>query len=236
MSQSAAYTVNTATRRITSSSPAFLFYPELADIVISLVDADGNADTDHNGDTLQLTAKDPRNLDADEFLIQASGAVSGSTLTLSGVGVNTSALETFLQYDPSRRVHLALINTTDNTTLLGDVSISVRHRGNTGEEDEPTPTGQAELTGTEINWATKWQYKTLTEDTTFTFAGNADLGHVSLFLTSDGGDYTPTFPANIVWIGGEVPGAISDGEYAVYSLVQVNSVIYAAPATHGVLI
>lgn len=65
-----------------------------------------------------------------------------------------------------------------------------------------------EIAGTEISWSSgKVFYKTLTANTTFTFAGATAGEHnvIEVVLASGAGGFTAAFPASVKWAGGSDP-------------------------------
>lgn len=87
-----------------------------------------------------------------------------------------------------------------------------------------TVEGQYSLTGVDIDPANgKHQYKTLTENTTFT-ESLQDGQEVFLYLDDGASAFTATWPT-MTWIGGSAATLPTTG-YAHIRLWQVNGVVY----------
>lgn len=91
-----------------------------------------------------------------------------------------------------------------------------------------TGESQSAILASDIDWDYTHLYKTLAANTTFTFSNAADAKTIIIAITNTASNYTVTWPVGVLWTGGSEPvqtiGAFTD----IYTLVQINSVIYGS--------
>lgn len=103
----------------------------------------------------------------------------------------------------------------------------------TGASQTPAPTlnvpvfKSSSIPATVIDWSLAWQYqKTLSVNTTFTFANAVDGMEITVVLTNTASNYTVTWPAGIKWVGGSAPTQTVGAKSDVYIFRQLGTVIY----------
>lgn len=90
------------------------------------------------------------------------------------------------------------------------------------------PSVQSNIAVSAIDWNFSHLYKTLSENTTFTFSNVADAKTIIVALTNTASNYTVTWPAGIKWPGGAAPVMTAGVKIDVYTFVQINGVIHAS--------
>lgn len=85
----------------------------------------------------------------------------------------------------------------------------------------------AAIAGTEISWtAAKSFHKTLTANTTFTFAGQAEGQEIEVILASGAGGFTVAWPT-MKWAGGTPPTMTATASrWDIYRFRYVNSLLF----------
>jgi|GEM_PF-3665966 len=92
-------------------------------------------------------------------------------------------------------------------------------------------TVHAELTGTDVSFATPGvYYKTISGNTTFTFSDVTNGNAVTVEITTTG-DYQPTWPVEATWPGGSAP-VQPDTSTVVYSFTVINGAIRGRAETY----
>jgi len=89
---------------------------------------------------------------------------------------------------------------------------------------------QASIAALSIDWAAKgYLYKTISADSTFTFANAADGKQITLYIqNTDTADHAVTMPT-CKWAGGDALGiSVKAGHYNVYTFLQINGVLFAS--------
>lgn len=139
--------------------------------------------------------------------IKANGSTA-RTVVLSDVGSITNSKVTFTYGDPSVDRHFQVtgntINVANNAATAQNLSIQSNGGGTIiGGALKSTP---KTISASAIDWTTGWVFtKTLSADTTFTFAGAAAGQTIEVVLTQDPATpRTVTWPT-VRWIGGAAP-------------------------------
>lgn len=71
-------------------------------------------------------------------------------------------------------------------------------------------------------------YKTLSENSVFTFSNNGDGRTVVVAITNTASNYTVTFPAGIKWPGGSQPVQTTGAFTDIWTFIQMNGIIYGS--------
>ncbi len=72
-------------------------------------------------------------------------------------------------------------------------------------------------------------FNAIAANKSYTLVNMADGLSIQLLIqNTSGGTITPSLPAGVKWIGGSDPGTIAAGEYGLYSLTSINSIIVGA--------
>jgi len=87
---------------------------------------------------------------------------------------------------------------------------------------------QTNIAASVINWNFSHQYKTLSANTTFTFSNAADAKTIIIAVTNTVGNFTVTWPAGVLWTGGIEPTQTIGAKTDIYTLVQINGIIYGS--------
>ena len=84
------------------------------------------------------------------------------------------------------------------------------------------------ISASEIDWSLAFTHsKTLSANTTFTFANTVDGKTIIVFVTNTASNYTVTWPT-VVWSGGSAPVQTVGAKTDVYTFVRTGSTIYGS--------
>lgn len=87
---------------------------------------------------------------------------------------------------------------------------------------------QSAIAASAIDWNYTHLYKTLSANTTFTFSNAADAKTIIIAITNTASNYTVTWPAAVKWTGGTEPTQTVGAKTDIYTLTQINGVIYGS--------
>lgn len=86
---------------------------------------------------------------------------------------------------------------------------------------------QSLISASGIDWNYTHLYKTLSANTTFTFANAADAKIIIVALTNTASNYTVAWPS-VVWAGGSAPVQTVGAKTDMYTFTQINGTIYGS--------
>lgn len=133
---------------------------------------------------------------------------------------------------PSDLVSIAITggHNSDTNTSAGPSAM-------TGAASSPAPSPMSRtipsslIVSTFVDWSIAKMYrKTLSANTTLTFANAADGLEIEIFITNTASNYIVTWPAGIKWVGGSAPTQTVGAKTDIYRLRQVGTTIYATAA------
>jgi len=111
----------------------------------------------------------------------------------------------------------------DGVINLGSVAKSFK-----GIYSDIQVSNNIEIAALEIDWsiATNF-YKSITEDSVFTFANAVDGQQINVFLIGDATQRTITFPT-AVWSEDVTPNTLLANKHNAYTFIKINGTIYAS--------
>lgn len=168
--------------------------------------------------------------------LNASNLASG-TVPTARLGSGTADATTYLRGDSSWQSFVASATIAVTSAVLKGDGAGNAVAATSGTDFQAVSTALTRLlaaasdlaAGTAINWNTSTTfYKTLSANTTFTFANDTDGWDIAVTVTNTASNYSVTWPAGIKWTGGVYPtqtlGAFTD----LWGFKKVGSTIYGA--------
>jgi uncharacterized protein YjiK len=164
-----------------------------------------------------------------------------SNIDLSAIAEITTGQGFLTRFDGGVYNLRSLVAASDNITITDgdgsagnptiDVDEGSLELGNIGGELPFYKISYTQITipTTVIDWFNGAVHtKTLSANTTFSFANNANGDRITVAITNTASNYTVTWPGGVLWPGGAAPTQTIGAKTDIYSFIQIAGVIYGS--------
>lgn len=165
----------------------------------------------------------------DQLLIQTTDAVNGNLSIWAANGLGAGAWTIKAAGMASQNPSAVAIT---GGTVVGITDLAVVD-GGTGASTPAAArvnlkNASVAIAALNIDWAAgDSHYKTINANTVFTFSNAAD-GLAIMVAVASTGAYSVTWPAGVKWTAATTPTHSGNGKTDVYSIVQINGVLYGS--------